>query len=105
MTQSVTIITKNEEDRIRRCLGSVKALADKIIVLNSGSVDRTLETVAEYTDKIYKTDWPGFGVQKQCAPWRSPARSEDSARAVAPAAWPRQRIRPLGLIVRKSGLC
>ncbi|MCH1487339.1 MAG: glycosyltransferase family 2 protein [Pseudomonadales bacterium] len=67
MTLSVTIITKNEEDRIRCCLDSVKGLADEIIVLDSGSMDRTLEIVAEYTDKIYKTDWPGFGIQKQRA--------------------------------------
>jgi len=67
MTLSVTIITKNEEDRIRCCLESVKALADEIIVLDSGSTDRTLEIVAEYTDHIYSTNWPGFGVQKQRA--------------------------------------
>ena len=38
MTLSVTIITKNEEDRIRCCLESVKALADEIIVLDKGTV-------------------------------------------------------------------
>lgn len=67
MTLSVTIITKNEADRIRRCLDSVKELADEIIVLDSGSTDQTLEIVAEYTDKFFSTDWPGFGVQKQRA--------------------------------------
>lgn len=66
-TLSVTLITKNEEDRVRRCLESIKSLADEIIVLDSGSTDKTLEIVAEYTDKIFKTDWPGYGVQKQRA--------------------------------------
>ena len=64
---SVTLITKNEEDRVRRCLESVKALADEIIVLDSGSTDSTLAIVAEYTDTFFQTDWPGYGVQKQRA--------------------------------------
>jgi len=66
-TLSVIIITRDEEDRIGRCLESVKALADEIIVLDSGSTDRTLEIVAAYTDKYFSTDWPGYGVQKQRA--------------------------------------
>ena len=64
---SVIVITRDEEDRIGRCLESVKALADEIIVLDSGSTDRTLEIVAAYTDKYFSTDWPGYGVQKQRA--------------------------------------
>ena len=38
---SVTIITKNEADRITNCLASVKDLADEIIVYDSGSTDGT----------------------------------------------------------------
>lgn len=64
---SVTIITLNEADRIRQCLESVKDLADEIIVFDSGSTDETLEIVKQYTDKIWQTDWPGFGKQKQRA--------------------------------------
>lgn len=64
---SVTVITLNEEDRIRGCLESIKDIADEIIVLDSGSTDNTLKIVAEYTDKIWQTDWPGFGKQKQRA--------------------------------------
>ncbi|VAW63395.1 Putative two-domain glycosyltransferase [hydrothermal vent metagenome] len=64
---SVTIICKNEENRIRKCLDSV-AWADEIVVVDSGSTDKTLEIVAEYTDKIFVTaDWPGFGLQKRFA--------------------------------------
>lgn len=66
-TLSVTIITLNEEDRIRACLESVKDLADEIIVLDSGSEDKTLEIVSSYTDKVFVTEWPGYGVQKQRA--------------------------------------
>ncbi|MDP6437852.1 MAG: glycosyltransferase family 2 protein [Gammaproteobacteria bacterium] len=66
-TLSVTLITLNEADRVERCLESVSNLADEIIVFDSGSTDGTLDIVARYTDKIWKTDWPGFGKQKQRA--------------------------------------
>jgi len=64
---SVTVITKNEEDRIGQCLESVQALADEIIVLDSGSTDRTVEIAGQYTDQVEVTDWPGYGRQKQRA--------------------------------------
>ncbi len=63
---SVIIITKDVESDIRCCLESVK-WADEIIVLDSGSVDNTLEICAEYTSQVYFTDWPGFGIQKNRA--------------------------------------
>ncbi|MFK5947613.1 MAG: glycosyltransferase family 2 protein [Methylococcales bacterium] len=64
---SVTIICMNEESRIRRCLESV-LWADEIVVVDSGSTDKTLDIVAEYTDKIYvNEEWPGFGLQKRLA--------------------------------------
>lgn len=64
---SVIIICKNEENRIRRCLESVRWV-DEIVVVDSGSNDKTLEIVAEYTDKIFiNTDWQGFGPQKKLA--------------------------------------
>ncbi|HVV67570.1 MAG TPA: glycosyltransferase family 2 protein [Gammaproteobacteria bacterium] len=63
---SVIIITKNEAPRIRRCLESVR-FASEIIVLDSGSTDNTVAICQEYTDKVYTTDWPGFGLQKNRA--------------------------------------
>ena len=67
MTLSVTVIVKNEEDRIGDCLSSVLAIADEIIILDSGSDDRTVEICKQYTDQVFETDWPGFGIQKQRA--------------------------------------
>jgi O-antigen ligase len=64
---SVVVITKNEEDRLPTCLDSVRELADEIIVLDCGSADRTVEIASSYTDRVYVTDWPGYGVQKQRA--------------------------------------
>ncbi|MFK5953341.1 MAG: glycosyltransferase family 2 protein [Desulfobacterium sp.] len=66
-TLSVIVITKNEADRLERCLASIKALADEIIIYDSGSQDNTLEIAARYTHKIFQTDWPGYGPQKQRA--------------------------------------
>jgi glycosyltransferase involved in cell wall biosynthesis len=64
---SVIIIAKNEADRIERCLQSVALIADEIIVLDSGSDDQTVEIARKYTDRVYVTDWPGYGPQKQRA--------------------------------------
>jgi glycosyltransferase involved in cell wall biosynthesis len=65
-TLTVTLITKNESMHIRNCLESVR-WADEIIVLDSGSTDDTAAICREYTDKVFLTDWPGFGVQKNRA--------------------------------------
>lgn len=65
-TLSIIIIAKNEAHNIRRCLESVN-WADEIIVLDSGSDDETVTISREYTDKVYVTDWPGFGPQKNRA--------------------------------------
>lgn len=64
---SVVIICKNEERIIRKCLDSV-TWADEIVIVDSGSTDRTIEIVSEYTDKIFiNSDWQGFGYQKKLA--------------------------------------
>ena len=63
---SVIIITKNEAENIERCLKSV-AWADEIIIVDSGSTDRTIEIASEYTENIFSGDWKGYGIQKQRA--------------------------------------
>ena len=63
---SVIVITRDEAHTIEACLESVQ-WADEIIVLDSGSRDATVEICRRYTDKVYETDWPGFGVQKNRA--------------------------------------
>ncbi len=64
---SVIIIARDEADRIEQCLNSVVPVADEIIVLDSGSTDGTPEICRRYTDRVYLTDWPGYGPQKQRA--------------------------------------
>ncbi len=63
---SVIVITKNESASISRCLASV-SFADEIIVLDSSSEDNTVELCQQFTEKVFSTDWPGFGLQKQRA--------------------------------------
>jgi glycosyltransferase involved in cell wall biosynthesis len=67
MTLSVSITTFNGESMIRRCLESV-AWADEIIVVDSGSTDRTRELCRELGAKVTQTpDFPGYGQQKNRA--------------------------------------
>ncbi len=66
MTLSVILITKNEEKSIRNCLESI-VWANEIIAVDSGSTDNTVAICREYTRKVFFTDWPGFGPQKNRA--------------------------------------
>ena len=64
---SVLLICHNEADRIDACLASVAGWADEIVVFDSGSGDATIEIAQRYSDRIYITDWPGYGAQRQRA--------------------------------------
>jgi glycosyltransferase involved in cell wall biosynthesis len=54
---SLPMIVKDEEASIRKALESVKDFVDEIIIVDTGSKDKTLEIAKEYTDKIYHHDW------------------------------------------------
>lgn len=54
---SLCMIVKNEEAVLKRCLDSVADLMDEIIIVDTGSTDRTKEIAGEYTDKIYDFAW------------------------------------------------
>lgn len=56
-TVSLCMIVKNEEKVLGRCLDSAKEIADEIIIVDTGSTDRTKEIAAEYTEKIYDFEW------------------------------------------------
>jgi len=53
---SVCIIAKNEQKYIEDCLKSVKPIANEIIVLDTGSTDKTIEIASKYAN-VYKTEW------------------------------------------------
>lgn len=62
---SVVIIAYNEEQIIRRCLDSVKAIADEIVVVDSESTDSTPDICRESGCKVFRRKFDGFGTQKQ----------------------------------------
>ena len=71
MNLSVVIITYNEEANIGRTLESVKPLVTdgkgEIIVVDSGSTDRTVEIAKSFGAKVFVEEWNGFAAQKNSA--------------------------------------
>src|SRR5579859_2783658 len=66
MRLSVAIITLNEEKNLGRTLDSVK-WADEIVVVDSGSTDRTREIAEKYGVRSIVEPWRGFAAQKNFA--------------------------------------
>jgi glycosyltransferase involved in cell wall biosynthesis len=64
---SVMLIVCDEADRLEPCLQSVAGWADEIVVLDSGSRDASVDIAKRYTPKVFVTDWPGYGAQRQRA--------------------------------------
>ncbi len=54
---SLSMIVKNEEKQLPECLESVKNAVDEIIVVDTGSTDRTKEIAKEYGAKVYDFEW------------------------------------------------
>src|ERR1700728_2037823 len=65
-TLSVSIITRNEEANLGRTLGSV-AWADEIVVVDSGSDDRTEEIARSFRSRFFVEEWKGFSSKKKSA--------------------------------------
>ncbi len=66
MTLSVVLITLNEQTNLARTLQSV-GWADEIIVVDSGSSDRTVEIARDFGAKVFAEEWKGFSGQKNSA--------------------------------------
>lgn len=56
---SLCMIVKNEEAVLERCLSSIADLMDEIIIVDTGSHDKTKEIAARFTDLIYDFTWTG----------------------------------------------
>lgn len=66
LSLSIVIITLNEEANLARTLQSV-AWADQIVVLDSGSADRTREIAESFHANFFRESWKGFAAQKNSA--------------------------------------
>ncbi len=64
---SATIITLNEEDKIRQCLESLQGVADEIVVVDSLSTDNTKSICDEFGVKFVEQKWLGYSEQKNLA--------------------------------------
>lgn len=56
-TLSICMIVKNEEKNIGRCLDSIKEISNEIIIVDTGSTDRTIEICKGYHAKIIQYKW------------------------------------------------
>ncbi|WP_017444395.1 glycosyltransferase family 2 protein [Gayadomonas joobiniege] len=64
---SVYFITLNESATIAEAIQSVQAIADEIIVVDSGSTDNTVEIAESLGARVIKQSWLGFSAQKSFA--------------------------------------
>lgn len=65
---SLCMIVKNEERILKRCLDSVCDLVDEVVIVDTGSTDKTKEIAGQYTEKIYDFGWTGnFSVARNFA--------------------------------------
>ena len=66
MSLGCAIITLNEEKKLERTLKSL-SFCDEIVIVDSGSTDKTIEIAKRYTDKVFYQEWLGYGKQKNFA--------------------------------------
>lgn len=67
MDITATIITLNEEDNIRDCINSVQGVCSEVVVLDSGSSDKTCEIAESMGARVVVQPYLGDGPQKACA--------------------------------------
>jgi (heptosyl)LPS beta-1,4-glucosyltransferase len=61
---SGVVITKNEADRIVRCVASLRTVCTEVLVLDSGSSDDTVARATAAGARVVHQDWLGFAAQK-----------------------------------------
>ncbi|MEN6462995.1 MAG: glycosyltransferase [Syntrophomonas sp.] len=73
---SLTMIVKDEESCIRRCLDSVIDLVDEMVIVDTGSTDKTIEICQSYKAKVFTWAWNNnfadarnFGLDKVTRDW------------------------------------
>lgn len=64
---SAVIIAQDEEGTIGQVLAAVKDIVSEVILVDSGSKDRTMEIAREFGAKVIHQDWLGYSAQKNFA--------------------------------------
>lgn len=54
---TLSMIVKNEEKYLRKCLDSVKDVVDEIVIVDTGSTDSTIEIAKSFGAKVYNFEW------------------------------------------------
>jgi len=62
---SVVIVTLNEEKNISRAINSIKDIANEILIIDSGSTDKTIEIAEKLGAKVIFNHWEGYPSQVQ----------------------------------------
>ena len=60
---TILILTMNEEENLPRTLESVKGFARRVVVVDSGSTDRTVEIAREHGAEVYENTWVNYATQ------------------------------------------
>lgn len=73
---SLSMIVKNEERYLAQCLDSVKGVVDEIIIVDTGSTDKTKEIASRYNAKVFDFNWTNdfsaarnFALEKSSGEW------------------------------------
>ena len=61
MLLTIGMIVRNEEKHLRRCLEGIKPILERVsselIIIDTGSTDKTIEIAREFTNKVYEVEW------------------------------------------------
>ena len=57
VTLSLCMIVRDEDEYISQCLGSIKSIVDEIIIIDTGSIDNTIEIAKKFGAKVISHKW------------------------------------------------
>lgn len=64
---SAVVVTRDEADRIERCLVPLLSVCRQVVVVDSGSTDATVDIARRLGAEVHHRDWPGYAEQKNTA--------------------------------------